>query len=63
MGDPRHMSIIAQEKVDLPAKKTIKELWPLVKKRKEEHPEYNAEAIAKLYDITILRLPPYHCEL
>ena len=38
-------------------------LKELVKQHKEENPEYNAEAMAKKYGVTILRLPPYHCEL
>ena len=34
-----------------------------VKEVKEENPDFNAEAIARKYGHTILRLPPYHCEL
>ena len=40
-----------------------KQLKDLVKKTKEENPDYNAEAMARKFGHTILRLPPYHCEL
>ena len=40
-----------------------KDLKELVKKHKEENPEFNAERLAAKYGHEILRLPPYHCEL
>ena len=35
----------------------------LVKKIKDENPDFNAEQMARKYGHDILRLPPYHCEL
>ena len=40
-----------------------KQIKEFVKKYKDEHPDFNAEAMAKKYGHFILRLPPYHCEL
>ena len=35
----------------------------LVKKTKDQNPDFNAEQMARKYGHDILRLPPYHCEL
>ena len=56
-----------KKKIDFPAiwrKRGHKnDLKALVKKLKEESPDFNAEQMARRFGHDVLRLPPYHCEL
>ena len=49
--------------IDFPAKALKPELWQLARDKASLEPRYKVDDLIKSFGHTVLRLPPYHCEL
>ena len=56
---------LKEKKIDFRPKALKSELWQIISEYLKQCPEYDVDKMVKTLrsDITLERLPPYHCEL